>query len=41
MSAAAGTEASTSGQAPAAARGKRKSAPTNDAAWNFEEEQAE
>lgn len=41
MSAAYEAEASTSSQAAAGARGKRKSGPADDAAWNFEEEQAE
>lgn len=40
MSAAREAEPSTS-QAAAGARGKRKSGPADDAAWNFEEEQAE
>ena len=41
MSAALEAEASTSSQAEMGARGKRKSGPADDAAWNFEEEQAE
>lgn len=36
-----GAEASTSGQAAAAARSKHKPGPANDEAWNPEEEQAE
>ena len=41
MSAAHYAEASTSSQGVAGTRGKRKSGPADDAAWNYEDEQAE